>query len=97
MRKLHISFYMIILLVLAGCSSGERWEGYVYPDKDNLLMHRNSGEFDSLEECEAASMEILKSMSALQKGYYECGKNCDPGSSHYNRHCEDNILGNYYK
>lgn len=84
-------------MTLSGCSNKEHWAGVVYPDRGNLLMHRDAGEFRSLAECEAASMEILKSMNALQNGYYECGKNCksDSGSSIMN--CDESVRGNFYK
>ena len=94
---MRIGFYIVILSFFAGCSSGDVWEGLVYPDRGNLLMHRSSGQFKSLEKCEASSLEMLKSMSALQKGYYECGKNCKSGLASYNGDCEETAKGNYYK
>jgi len=95
MKRIGISFSLILLLAFTGCSSNERWDGNVYPDKEKMLINHNSGEFNTLEECEAASLEMLKSLNGLQKGYYECGKNCAPGSLHID--CDENIRGNYYK
>lgn len=97
MKKLYLCFGMVVLLFIAGCSSGDSWEGHVYPDRENLLINRTSGIFQDLESCEASCMAMLKSMDSLDKGYYECGKNCKEGSSSYNMDCEDNIRGNYYK
>jgi hypothetical protein len=97
MKKLRFCILVILLLALSGCSNKEQWEGYVFPNKDNLLIHRNSGRFQSLQECKDASMAILESLDALEKGYYECGKNCKSGASHYNRGCEDSFRGNVYK
>jgi len=94
MRRL---IYMALLTVFAGCSSGDVWEGLVYPDRGNLLMHSSSGQFKSLEKCEAASMNMLKSKNALQRGYYECGKNCKSGLASYSGDCEETVRGNYYK
>lgn len=96
-KNLQMQFLVILLIFLAGCSSGERWEGHVYPDKGKLMIHHNSGEFDSLEACESASMEMLQSINALQKGYYECGKNCKSGSGYYIRDCKETVKGNLYK
>ncbi len=95
MKSIGIRFSLIMLLALSGCSSDERWDGNVYPDRGKLLINHNSGEFKTLEECEAASLEMLTTLNGLQKGYYECGKNCTPGSIHMD--CEENIRGNYYK
>ncbi|MBI5663998.1 MAG: hypothetical protein HZC49_02740 [Nitrospirae bacterium] len=97
MRRLKTGFYIIILSFFVGCSSGDVWEGVVFLDRGNLLVHVNSGQFKSLEKCEAACMEILNSKNALQKGYYECGKNCKSGLASYNGDCQETVKGNYYK
>ena len=86
-----------MLLVLTGCSSGEIWEGVVFPDRGNLLIHASVGQFKSLDKCEASSMDKLRSMNALQKGYYECGKNCKADLASYNGDCEETVRGNFYK
>jgi hypothetical protein len=96
MKKRQIGIFIIFLLILTGCS-GERWEGYVYPDKSKLLIHRNAGKFKSLEECKNASHAMLESLNALDQGYYECGKNCNSESDYYNRNCEQLMRFNIYK
>ena len=68
----------LILLLFVGCA--DRWEGFVYPDKSDLTRHRNLGEFSSLDECRAAARRVLSALNALQRGDYECGKNCDDGA-----------------
>jgi hypothetical protein len=97
MRRLKIAFYLVVLSIIIGCSSEDLWEGLVFPDRGNLLIHISSGEFKSLEKCEAASMAMLKSKDALQKGYYECGKNCKSGLASFNGDCEDTVRGNYFR
>ena len=96
MKKLQFFLLMVILMGLPACS-GDKWEGIVFTDRDNLLMYRSSGAFENLEECKDVSMKMLKSMSALDKGFYECGKNCKAGSNSYNRGCEETERGNLYK
>jgi hypothetical protein len=86
---------LFLLLALAGCS-GDEWLGYVFPDKSNLLVHKEAGRFKTLHECDDASMEILKSLNALDNGFFECGKNCE-SESYYNRECEELVRGNLYK
>lgn len=89
--------YIAVFFIFVGCSSGDVWEGLVYPDRDNLLMHMSYGKFKSLEKCETACLKALKSQNALQKGYYECGKNCKSGLASFNGDCEETVRGNYYK
>ena len=95
MIKMRLILCFILLLALAGCS-GDEWLGFAFPDKGNLLIHRNVGTFETLQECDEASMSILKSLNALEDGYYECGKNCS-SDSYFNRACEELIRGNIYK
>ena len=96
MKKLQISFLIILLFASLGCGK-ERWSGYVFPDRNNLLVNRTVGEFQSLEACKDASMETLQEMNATQNGYYECGKNCKSGSDYYLRDCEKTVRDpNYY-
>ena len=95
MNKIRLSLLLVLLLALAGCS-GDEWLGFAFPDKENLLVHREVGSFETQQECDEASMSILKSLNALDNGYYECGKNCE-SDSYYNRDCEEMIRGNLYK
>ena len=75
--SLILSAVAVSLLVACGSDS---WEGFVYPNKNNLTHHRNLGKFKSLEECRAAARGVLAELKALDRGDYECGKNCDDGS-----------------
>ena len=63
------------VLILSSCFS-EQWEGFVYPDKNNLTVHQGVGVYESLEACRAASLELLSRISSIEKGDYECGLNC---------------------
>jgi hypothetical protein len=69
----------LIALSLVGC--GERWEGFVYPDKNNLANHLSIGEYSSLENCRDAARSALKDISSITSGDYECGLNCSDGAS----------------
>lgn len=55
----------------------ERWEGFVYPNRNNLSIHQNIGEFESLESCRVASKNMLYQLNAQNSGDYECGLNCE--------------------
>lgn len=69
---------LVIALALAGCS--DRWEGFVYPDKENLTKHFGIGEYETLEACRWAARTALLQHAdrGLEQGDYECGLNCKP-------------------
>jgi hypothetical protein len=68
----------LVLLLCAGCS--DSWEGFVYPNKNDLTQHHNLGHFSSLQACRAAARDRLAAFHALERGDYECGHYCDDGS-----------------
>ena len=72
-----------LIAALTGCS--ERWEGFVYPDKGNLLRSQAVGVYASLGECRLAARKALADLfndPQLARGDYECGLNCDDGSGY---------------
>jgi hypothetical protein len=72
MRKLL--YPLICLILLSGCDE-DKWEGYLYPDKDNLTNHIKTGEFGTLEECRNTT--ISHAHAANYNNFdYECGLNC---------------------
>lgn len=75
MSALRLLSTLAVLAIFSGC--GERWEAYVYPDKDDLSEHRFAGEHESLEACRLAAADLI---SGLPRGGpradYECGLNC---------------------
>lgn len=97
MQRLRSGSFAFLLLLfsvsaLSGCSHKERWSGYIFPDKDNLLIHRIVGnDFESLETCRQHCRSALESLHAGHSGYYECGKNCKNSSDYYVRQCEEII------
>ena len=54
----------------------DEWEGFVYPDANDLLIHQNLGVFPSLTECRYAALYRLAELNASETGTYECGLNC---------------------
>ena len=64
-----------ILIAFNSCSS-DTWEGIVYPNSDNLTKYHSVGVYNSLEECLDACISELDRIDALNRGEYECGKNC---------------------
>ena len=69
---------LLVVVATAGCS--DSWEGFVYPNRNDLTKHHNIGKFESLEACRASARGFLAELKALDRGDYECGKNCDDGS-----------------
>ncbi|MBU0961581.1 MAG: hypothetical protein KKD01_10995 [Proteobacteria bacterium] len=96
MKRVLFVFLAATILFTTGCSNSDQWEGYVYPDKKNPLFCRSSGKFKSLEECKEMSMAMLKRTDSLEKGYYNCGKNCNnQQDSFYQLKCEEKVRGNW--
>ena len=65
---------LLAAMVLYGCS--ERWEGLVYPSKNDLAAAERVGIFETLEDCRNAVRTKLDQLRALG-GAYACGPNCD--------------------
>jgi hypothetical protein len=76
MMKLRLITAIAVTLLLAGCFK-EEWEGFVYPNKNNLSEHINIGIYKSLEECRASALNTLQRVSSISAGDYECGLNCE--------------------
>ena len=72
---MRIIFVVVLGTLLVACAQ-DKWEGFVYPDGGNLMIHQNIGLFDSLESCRLAALSRLSSVSSIERGDYECGLNC---------------------
>lgn len=73
-----IIFLFLIALLLCGCK--EKWQGVVYPDKNNLTLYAKIGYFPSLKECAVAARSTLDAFSRYGLGDYECASGCDGGA-----------------
>ena len=68
----------LIALSLTTCSE-DTWEGFFYPDRNNLSRYVDLGEFSSLEACRFAINEHAQIKRISEDKFdYECGKNCKP-------------------
>lgn len=79
MKPHLITMVVVVALVVSGCFK-EEWEGFVYPNKNNLSEHINIGSYKSLEECRASALNALNKISSVSEGDYECGLNCESRS-----------------
>ena len=74
---------LIATLMLGGCDRAS-WQGWVYPDRNDLSDDIPIGAFDTLEQCGAAARTILKRLDVRDEdgeqvvGDYECGYKCKP-------------------
>lgn len=75
MRQCSLTIIIVCSLILSGCLKDE-WEGFVYPNKNNLSEHISIGSYGSLEECRASAINALNKISSVHDGDYECGLNC---------------------
>ena len=76
MKKIFALLSLVVVLVLSGCFK-EEWEGFVYPNKNDLTVHKNIGVYKSLESCRTAAWDMLSRLNATEGGDYECGLNCE--------------------
>ena len=75
MIKLENILIILSLILLTACSS-EKWDGFIYPDQNNLTQYKHIGTFLTLEECRSRAVAELNVISSIDKGDYECGLNC---------------------
>lgn len=70
--------YLLLTLpiLLIGC--GESWQGFVYPNKNNLAKYIYIGNYDSLEQCRTSARWNINNLELTDKADYECGLNCAP-------------------
>jgi len=74
--KIKIIGALVFAFILSSCGK-EEWEGFVYPNKNDLTAHRNIGIYESLESCRSAAWDMLSRISSIEQGDYECGLNCE--------------------
>ncbi|MBS4053067.1 MAG: hypothetical protein KGZ69_17965 [Methylomonas sp.] len=74
-----IIIYLIVAYLVSWWPFEEQiWQGYVYPNSNNILIDKYVGSYKTLEECRAASVAMLDNLNSREKGDYECGLNCKP-------------------
>ena len=78
-EKIFSILSLLVVLIFSGCFK-EEWEGFVYPNKNDLTVHKNIGVFKTLEQCRSASFNMLSRLNASESGDYECGLNCEWGA-----------------
>tara|TARA_B100002003_G_scaffold8397_1_gene7413 strand:- start:476 stop:754 length:279 start_codon:yes stop_codon:yes gene_type:complete len=79
MKKIFSILLLVVVLSLSGCFH-EKWEGFVYPNKNDLTAHINIGIYETLDQCRTASLQTLSRLHAIKSGDYECGLNCKWGA-----------------
>ena len=72
---------IILALILFGCNSPDKWNCVVYPNREDLTESLQIGDFNTLQECGIAAVKTLDRLHALDRGDYECGKNCRKDST----------------
>jgi hypothetical protein len=70
-RYLYLGLALVAVIYFA---NSQKWEGYVYPDKNNLSKVIELGEFKTEDECNAAAINTLRRISSMSAGDYECHK-----------------------
>jgi hypothetical protein len=79
MKKIFLIFALSFLIPTSSNSFfGEKWQGWVYPDRTNLSNSISVGkDFKSLSDCRAACVNKINT-SRYNNADYECGLDCKP-------------------
>lgn len=92
-RELGVSVTILSALLLSGCDklgNQDQWQGWVYPDKNALVVSIPMGKFESLEQCRSSAQTAIRYLEERTlagktvKADYECGLNCEPMSGGLN-------------
>lgn len=73
----HVLLVLGMAFALGACGTSESWEGFAYPNRNDLTKHKSLGAFQSLEDCRNAARAALAELGVSDRGDYECGKNCE--------------------
>jgi hypothetical protein len=66
---------VLAIFMLTAC--GERWSGFVYPNKQDLSSHQAVGDHPSLEACRLAAADLISVLpGGGRNADYECGLDC---------------------
>jgi len=67
MAQIIIIYFFIAYFASWWPFSSDEWEGFVYPNRADLTVHRNIGIYDSIEGCRDAAILKLEDLNALKK------------------------------
>lgn len=77
-------FLILVVAFVAGCDKPQ-WQGWVYPDRNDLTDDIPIGAFSTLGQCGASAKAIIIRLEErrdedgeLIQGDYECGYKCKP-------------------
>jgi|SRR5580704_6920634 hypothetical protein len=65
-----------LTVVLFGCDSSPKWQGWVYPDKNSLTGFEALGSFQNFAMCRDAAQARLVQMKDPDQATFVCGFNC---------------------
>ena len=73
---LRLIVVLLVFSALQGCNQNH-WDGFVYLDKEKPELFKKTQTFDNYDYCRSAAWSILLEANAVDKGYIECGMNCE--------------------
>lgn len=67
-----------------GAFTPDEWRGFLYPDRNDLSIVRDTGLFESLEQCSAATISYARQLNLPHDQIdWECGLNCKSDPNKY--------------
>ena len=80
MKKNFLTIPLVAILAFlffAAYNTDNNWDGFVYPNKNDLFNDIHIGTFKSLEICRQIATDLIDSnLQRFPNPDYECGKNC---------------------
>jgi hypothetical protein len=77
---------VMALALLTGCEQHLDWQGWVYPDRNNLADDIPIGSFSTVGQCAASAKAVIVRLEERRdedgepiRADYECGYKCKPG------------------
>ncbi len=68
---------LVATLMLAGCErASSTWTGWAYPSRDDLTLSVSLTGFDTFEQCQEATIHLLRSFEHPDAGSFVCGQRC---------------------
>lgn len=92
MKRWTLRLFAVAIALTACACRDDTWVGIVYPNRDELLVHREIGTYSSVADCRTAAKAYLSGIAATRgdaAGDYECGKNCRQATPEGVRICEE--------
>ena len=87
MIRVKIASVIVLIVYMAlGCSKQDTYEVFLYPNRDDLTVHKHGGTYTSVDSARTRARNWLRQNP---NGDYEIGKNCETRPGMTVKVCEE--------